>query len=142
VDLEVSANSMARFTSSPETVTWNATVYAPVPMRFSSEETLADGTLPGLTIDVANIGGNVMRYVKDNDLSFNNVTIRLVEGSLVSSGDDIRTTLQILGATFANEGARFSLGLGFTYDSEGPLRTYNRVEYPSIPISFSKFALI
>lgn len=142
VELVVNANTTAYFNSSPETVTWNAKTYAPVPMRFSPEEQTADGQLPGLAVDAANVGGQAFRFAKDNDLSFNDVTVRLVESSLTTSGNDIRITLQILGATFISDAARFSLGAGFNYDAEGPLRTWNRRDFPSIPLNFRNYAVL
>lgn len=142
VELEVNANTTAYFTTWPETVTWNGKVYAPVPMRISSDEMNSDGQLPGLSIDIANVGGQAFKFARDNDLSFNNVTVRRIEGSLTTSGNDIRTTLQILGATFVSDVGRISLGPGYNYDAEGPLRTWNRRDFPSIPMNFRQYAIL
>jgi len=98
--------------------------------------------MPRLAIDVSNFGGQAYRFAKDNDLSLNNVTIRLVNLALPSSGDDARITLQILGSAFEGDAGRFDLGLAFTHDMEGPRRTYNRRDFPEIPYTFNRWHVI
>ena len=78
IDLQVNANSTAYFTSHPETLTYNSRVYVPVPFIVGAEEQRTGGELPQLTIDVSNYTGAALRFAKDNDLSMNDVTIRLI----------------------------------------------------------------
>ena len=107
------------------------------------EEVLSsDGELPRLTIGVANYKGQAFRFAKDNDLSLNNVTIKLVNVSLTNSGDWDAITMQVLGAVFSNEVGRFTLGWNFNYESTGPRRTWNRRDHPSIPFNWRRFAAI
>jgi len=139
LELEVNANTTAYFTSHVETITWNNRVYAPVPFQIGVEEQVADGSLPQVIVALSNFGGQVYRFSKDNDLGLNDVTIRFVNTTLAGSGDDRRARLQILGAAFHGEFAQFTLGLAVTFDSEGPKRTWNRRDHPSIPFNFRQF---
>ena len=142
MDLTVATNSVAYFTTSPETHTWNSVVYAPVPMQIGAEEQAITGELPRLTVDVWNIDGQVFRYAKDNDLSLNDVTIRLVNTLLPDSGSEAQIRLQILGVGFVGELARFTLGHSTNFDFEGPKATWNRRDFPSIPFNFRSYAII
>lgn len=142
VELVVNANTTALFTTSPETVTHNGSTYAPVLMSIGQEEQSADGELPRMTIDVWNYRGQVFRFAKDNDLSLNDVTIRLVHTSLTNSGAEDILRMQILGAAFVDEIGRFTLGYRFNYDAEGPSVVYDRTTFPSIPFNFRNYAII
>ena len=142
VEIEVNANSTAYFTSHPDTLTWNAKVYRPIPMRISADEQVADGTLPRMTIDVSNLGGEAFRFAKDNELVLNDVWIRFVNTELTTSGNDRRIKLQVLGAGFAEEIGQFTLGPSTSYDAEGPLRVYNRRDHPGIPSNFRNYFVI
>lgn len=142
MEIEVNANSTAFFTSHPETISWNNQLYAPVPIQISEEEQTTDMSLPQLFVDVSNFGGKAFRFAKDNDLALNDVTIRMVNLTLTQSGADARIKLQILGSAFTDEVGRFTLGFGFSLDVEGPNRTYNRRDFPSIPFEFSKYVII
>jgi len=133
VEIEINASSTAFFTSHPDTLTWNNQVYAPVPMRIGEEEIASDMSLPRLYVDVSNYAGQAYQFAKDNDLSLNDVTIRLVNLSLTSSGEDARVKLQIIGSAFSNDAGRFSLGFGFSFDVDGPRRTFNTRDFPSMP---------
>lgn len=103
------------------------------------DEQSADGQLPQMTVDVSNFRGMALRFAKDNDLSLNDVTIRLVNTSLVSSGAEDLVRMQVLAAVFADEACRFILGFNFNYDAEGPRLTYSRNLFPSIPFNAAKF---
>ena len=142
VELVVNANTTAYLTSHPETVTYNGQTYAPFPMFIGAEEQTADGQLPRMSVDVWNLRGETFRFAKDNDLSLNDCTIRLVNLTLTSSGQDDRVRLQVLGAAFVDEVGRFTLGYRFNYESEGPSMIYDRRTFPSIPFNFRSFALI
>lgn len=133
VDFVVNANTTAYLTTHPETISFNGNTYMPYPMSIGAEEQSGDGELPSLTIDMANYMGSALRYAKDNDLTLNNVTIRLVNPSLTDSGQDARVRLQVLSAIFAGEVVRVNLGHNFNYDAEGPRLTYNRRDYPYLP---------
>ena len=111
-------------------------------MRVGEEEINAEGELPRLFVDVSNPGGAVFQFAKDNDLSLNDVTIRLINTSIVTSGSDARAKFKILGMAFNNEVARFTLSLGVNPDAEGPVRTYDRSSFPSIPIGFRNYSVI
>ena len=139
VEIQTSAASTARFCTSAETTTWNGNTYAPVAMRIGEEEVRSDMSMPRMSIDVANYGGQAYRFAKDNDLSLNNVTIRMVNLALTTSGNDARVTMQVLGCAFENDAARFELGLAFTHDMEGPRRTWNRRDFPEIPYNFDQW---
>jgi len=80
-----------------------------------------------------------LRFAKDNDLSLNDVTVRLVNPVLTSSGQEDFVKMQVQTVVFTDEVARFNLGFSFTYDAEGPRRTYNRRDFPSMPFNASKF---
>ena len=123
-------------------MTHNGRTYAPVPMMIGPVEQQTTGQLPIMTVDVWNFQGQAFRFAKDNDLSLNDVTIRVVNLSLTTSGAEDSIKLQILGSAFADENARFALGHDFNYDAEGPRRTYNRRDFPSIPFNFRQFALL
>lgn len=105
-------------------------------------ETQATGQLPTMTVDVWNFQGMAFQFAKDNDLSLNDVTIRVVNLSLVSSGAEDNIKLQILGSAFTEEVGRFTLGHDFNYDAEGPCRIFNRRDFPSIPLSFRSYAIL
>ena len=111
-------------------------------MRIGPEEVRADMSMPRMSIDVSNYGGQAYRFAKDNDLSLNDVTIRLVNLALTTSGNDARTTMQILGAAFEGDAGRFELGLAFTHDMEGPRRTWNRRDHPEIPFTFDRWVIV
>lgn len=142
VELSLNVNTTVFVTSHPETLTWNSNIYIPVPLRISAEEQSSDGSLPRVQIDVANPAGSVFKYARDNDLVLRDVTIRLINTQLTSSGDDTRCKMQILGTAFVDETASFTLGFNFNFDAEGPLRTYNRRDHPSIPINFRNYAVL
>ena len=143
VEIEINASSTAFFTSHPDTLTWNNQVYAPVPMRIGEEEIASDMSLPRLYVDVSNYAGQAYQFAKDNDLSLNDVTIRLVNLSLTSSGEDVRVKLQIIGSAFSNDAGRFSLGFGFSFDVDGPRRTFNTRDFPSMPTGdFARYVIV
>jgi hypothetical protein len=114
----------------------------PVGMRISAEEQSGDGSLPRMQIDVANPVGSVFKFARENNLVLRDVTIRLINTSLTSSGDDTRVKMQILGSAFVEEQATFTLGFKFNFDAEGPLRVYNRRDHPMIPVNFRNYAIL
>ena len=142
LELVVNANTTAYFTSHPETLAYNSQVYAPVPLEIGEEEQSADGQLPRLNVTVSNFGGHAYRFAKDNDLSLNNVTIRLVNTTLTASGNEDTVKMQVLGSTFAAEVGTFVLGLNFNYDAMGPRGIYDRTSFPTIPWNLRQWALI
>lgn len=142
VELEVNANSTAFLTTHPDTVTWNGRAYRPVPLQISTEEVASDGTLPSLAVDASNIGGETFKFAKDNDLSLNDVTLRLINTFLTTSGSDARLKLQITGMAFNEESARFNLALPINTELFGPKRVYDRSTFKSIPFGFRAYALI
>lgn len=142
VELVVNANTTAYLTSHPETLSYNDQTYMPFPMLIGEEQQTSDGELPRMFVDVWNIGGEVFRFAKDNDLSLNDCTIRLINTTLTTSGQDDRIKLQILGAAFVDEIGRFSLGYRFNYEAEGPGPTWNRRDYPSIPFNFKNYGIV
>ena len=142
IELTVNANTIAYFTTHPETLTHNGTVYQPIPAIIGEESQSIDGELPRLTVDVANFRGEAFRWARDNDLSLNNCVIKFVNVSLTNSGDWSAATMQILGAGFSDEAARFTLGWNFNYDAAGPRRTWNRRDYPSIPFAWRRFSAL
>ena len=105
-------------------------------------ETQATGQLPTMTVDVWNFQGQAFQFAKDNDLSLNDVTVRVVNLSLTTSGAEDSIKLQILGSAFTDEIGRFTLGYDFNYDAEGPIRVYTRRTFPSIPYNFRQFAIL
>lgn len=141
LDIEVNPSTTARFTSHPETLTFNGQTYMPVPFTVGVEEQTLGSELPQMMVNVSNFQGMALRFAKDNDLSLRNVTVRLVNTTLTASGNDARTRLQILGSVFTNETATFLLGHNFNFDAEGPGRTYNRRDFPSIPFDQKRFAI-
>ncbi len=141
VELVINPSTTAFMTTFVETVTWNNQTYAPVPMSISPEQQGAEGELPSVYIDVANYGGQAFRFARDNDLTLNDVTIRLVNATATSSGDDSRLKMQILGATFTKDVARFNLSLNFTYDAEGPKRIFDRRSFP-IPFAQGSWVIL
>lgn len=142
LEVVINVNTTGFFTTSPETITYSGTVYAPIPAQIGIEEQNADGSLPVMFVDVANLSGKVFRMMKDNDLSMNTVTIRLVNLAQLTGGDEATTVMQITGTAFSNEIARFNLSLNINFEAEGPVRTYNRRSFPGIPFSFRQFGLI
>jgi len=139
VDLTVNANTTARFTNLPDTLSYAGQIYASVPFLVGVSEQSGDGSLPQMTVDVSNFQGMALRFAKDNDLALNDVTIRLVNPSLTTSGQEDLIRMQVKNVIFADEVARFNLGFSFDMDQEGPRRTYNRRDFPSIPHNASKF---
>jgi len=142
VELEVNANSTAYMTTHPDTVTWNSRPYRPIPMQISTEEIASDGTLPSLSVDASNVGGEAFKFAKDNDLSLNDVTVRLINTFLTTSGSDARLKLQITGMAFNEEAARFNLALPINTELFGPKRVYDRSTFKSIPYGYKSYALI
>lgn len=114
----------------------------PIPMVIGEYEHASQGELPQVTIDVANYQGMAFRFAKDNDLTLNDVTIRFVNVSLTNSGAEDFLKMQVLGSIFTGEIGRFTLGYNFNYDAEGPRRTWNRNQFPSIPFNMRQFAII
>ena len=115
--------------------------YQPVPFLVGASEQTADGQLPTLSVDVSNFQGMALKFAKDNDLSLNDVTVRLVNPVLTSSGQEDFVKMQVQTVVFTDEIARFNLGFNFNYDAEGPRRTYNRRDFPNIPYNAAKFLL-
>jgi len=142
VEIVINPSTTAFFTTFPETLTFSGNIWAPVPMTIGAEEQNSTGSLPKLIINVSNFAGQAFRFAKENDLSTNEVIVRLVNTQLLEPGEDARVRMRILGFTFAQEAARFDLGLPFDFNSEGPNRTYNRRDFPSIPFKFDNYALI
>ena len=138
-EFTVNANSNAYLTTHPDTLTWNANIYMPIPMRISSDEQTADGTNPRMTIDVSNISGHAFKFAKDNDLTLQPVWIHFINTELTTSGNDRRIKLVVVGAAFNEEVGQFVLGPSHSYDAEGPLRVYNRRDHPTIPANFRNY---
>jgi hypothetical protein len=111
-------------------------------MVIGTEEQTVGGELPRLNVDVWNTGGMAFRFAKDNDLSLNDVTIRLVNLTLAQSGSEALIRLQILGSAFNSEAGRFILGHELNYDAEGPRRIYDRRSFPSIPFAPRQWAIL
>ena len=105
-------------------------------------EQQATGQLPTMTVDVWNFQGRAFQFAKDNDLSLNDVVIRMVNLSLTTSGAEDSIRLQILGSAFTDEVGRFTLGHDFNYDAEGPRIMWNRRDHRSIPFNFRQFAIL
>jgi hypothetical protein len=139
VEVSVNANSTAYFTSHPDTLTYIGNTYRPIPCVISEEEMDAQGTLPKMTIDVSNFGGEAYRFAKDNDLTGRSVTLRTIHTTESGSGDEAKIKMSILSAMFANEVARFDLFLPITLEAEGPVRTYNRRDFPGLPYNMRQF---
>ena len=140
IELTVNANTVAYMTTHPETLTHNGQIYFPIPAVIGEESQSIDGELPRLTVDVANYQGQAFRWARDNDLSLNNCVLKFVNVSLTNSGDWDAVTMQILGSGFSDEAARFSLGWNFNYDAAGPIRVWNRRQFPSIPFNWRRFS--
>lgn len=141
IELSVNANTTSYFCSHPETLTYAGNTYRPIPCLISEEEVDAQGTLPKMTIDVSNFGGEAYRFAKDNDLTARAVTIRTIHTTESGSGDEATIGMIILSALFANEVARFELMLPITLESEGPIRTYNRRDFPGLPVNFRQYGM-
>ena len=142
VELTVNVNTTARFTSCPETLTWNGNTYMPVPLFIGDEQMSGDGELPRLQMTVANFAGLTYKFAKDNDLSLQNTTIRFINTTLTASGNADSITMQILGSIFTGEIAVINLGWNFNYDAMGPRRIYDRTSYPTIPYNLKAFGVI
>lgn len=142
VELVVNPNTTARFCSAADTVTWNGNTYLPTPMIISAEEQQAVNEIPRMTVDVANIKGNAYKFMKDNDLSRARTTIRLINTTLTQSGADARVVLRVMGAAFGSEVGRFVLAHGVNFEAQGPVRTYNRRDFPGIPYNVRNFFLV
>lgn len=142
VELSLNVNSTVYMTTNPDTLAWNNRFYMPVPMKISAEEQDTDGSLPKIQIQVANPVGTVYKFARDNNLVLRDVTIRMINTSLTNSGDDTRVTMQILGMSFLDEAAVFTLGFNFNFDAEGPLRVYNRRDHPMLPINVRNYAIL
>ena len=110
-----------------------------MPFVVGEEEQSGEGQLAQMTVGVSNFQGMALRFAKDNDLSLNDVTIRLINTTLTVSGQDDNVKLQILSAVYTNEVAKFELGFNFNYDVDGPRQTWNRRDFPSIPFNVGKF---
>ena len=109
-------------------------------MRISEEESTVDGSLPQMSVTVANFENMAYRFAMDSDLTGRSVTIRLAS-TLSNSGDESKTTMKIRGCVFTEETGSFELGYPFDMDSDGPRRTYNRRDYPGIPINQRAFGI-
>ncbi len=142
VELEVNPSSTAYFTSHADTFTWNTRVYRPIPMQIGTETVAADASLPSLTVDCSNVGGDAFKFAKDNDLSLNDVMLRLVNTTLTASGTDTRCKLEVVGMTFNDEVARFNLALPINTEISGPKRVYDRSTFKSIPFGYKGYAII
>jgi hypothetical protein len=142
LELEVNANSTAYFTTYADTFTWNSRVYRPVVLKIGTEQVASDGSLPNLNVDCANIGGEAFRFAKDNDLSLNDVVLRLVSTTQTTSGSDARIKLQVTGMAFNDEVAHFNLSLPINTEVFGPKRVFDRSTFKSIPYGFKNYALI
>ena len=141
VEISYSANSIAYLTSHPETLSYAGRIYIPVPLRLEEEQLTADGTLPRLRAHVGNYGGVIYSFLKNFDLTRQPVTVRTIH-TLSSSGDEAMIALSIFAVTATNEVAQFDLGLAITMDAEGPRRTYNRRDYPGMPLNFRQFVVV
>lgn len=111
-------------------------------MAIGPVEQQATGQLPTMSIDVWNFQGQAFQFAKDNDLSLNDVVIRVVNLSLTTSGAEDSIRLQILGSAFTDEVGRFTLGHDFSYDAEGPRRIFSRRDFPGIPFNFRAYGII
>lgn len=142
IELEINVSSTFYATTHAETLTWNSQTYRPIPGEIGEEAQNATGEIPRMFLDVTNMGGEAFRFAKDNDLSLNNVILRLINTSITTSGSDARSKWKIMGVGFNDEVARFNLSLGINPDAEGPARTYDRTTYPSIPIGFASYYVV
>lgn len=142
LELEVNANSTFYATSHVDTVTWNSRVYQPIPMQISAEEISSDGQLPSMNVDCGNTGGKAFIFAKDNDLSLNDVTLRIINTTLSTSGSDARVKLQITGMAFNEEAARFNLSIPINTELFGPKRVFDRSTFKSIPYGYKSYAVI
>jgi len=141
LDLEINVNTTARFTSHTETLVSSGNYYATLPFVVGAQDDRGGGELPQLQIIVSNRTGAAFQFAKDNDLSLNNVELRMINVDYPDYGAQ-SVSMVIVGAVFANEVAQFILGYNFTYDAEGPRRTYNRKDFPSIPFGYRQWAII
>ena len=145
LEVQLDATSTAYLVSHPETVTYNGKTYAPYFFNVGEDKSTSNGSLPIVNVDVSNFGGLALKIARDHDLTLNDVTIRLVEQSMLSNvdtSDSYKINLKVISAGFTAEAARFVLGFGFTFNAVGPNGSYNRRDFPSIPYNFSKFGII
>jgi len=133
--------SMVYLTSNPETITYMGNIYCPFPISIDEERTSGDGQLPSIGLRTSNYGGLAYKFVKENDLTLQEVTIRLIN-TLSSSGDEYKARYWIRSVVFANEIASFELGFPFSYEEEGPRRTWNRRDHPGIPLNLRAYSFI
>ena len=145
LEVKLDANSTAYIGSIPDTVAYNGKTYIPGSFLVGREKTTSDGSLPSLSVDVSNFGGLALKIARDYDLTLNDVTIRLVEHTMLSNvdtTDSYRIVLKVISAAFTAEAARFSLGFGFNFNAVGPNGSYNRRDFVSIPYNFKQFGII
>ena len=141
LDLSLPTGAVARFTSHPETITYAGNIYAPIPMVLSEETQDSDGTLPRQTVTTANFADLAYDFVRNYDLSGQNVTLRFINTDS-ASGDEVKVIYVVQSAIFQREAAQFQLGYPFDMDADGPRRTYNRRDFPGIPFNHRAYALI
>ncbi len=134
-------SSTVCLTSFTDTITYAGKTYSPVPLTVGNERQSTDGQLPQTSISVSNFGGFAYRFVSQNDLTQREVTLRLIN-TLSSSGDESKARLWIRGATFTADVATFELGLPLDFESQGPRRTYNRRDFPGIPLNLRAYSFV
>ena len=97
--------------------------------------------MPTVQVTVSNYAGIAYRFLKENDLTLQQVTIRTIH-TTSSSGDESKSRFWIRGVTFAQDVAAFELGFPFSLESEGPRRIYNRRDFPGIPFNLRAYSFI
>src|SRR5215468_8466574 len=121
LDITMPSTTPLRVTSYPDTVSYAGNLYAPFPLVVNEERVSGDNQLPTLSVAVSNYAGIAYRFLKENDLTHQQVTVRLIS-TLSNSGDETKARFWIRGVTFAQEIENFDLGFSFNLEAEGPRR--------------------
>jgi hypothetical protein len=70
--------------NNPEPITWNGHTYSPIMMMWDNIKTSQGMNIEAATISVSNLAGLVGKYIKQIDVTGNEVTLRLLHADLLN----------------------------------------------------------
>ena len=124
---------MRYFVDHTESIVFNGNTYLPAKMVWENLKTSHGMTIDAATISVANLGGLVGKYIKEIDLSDNDVTMRLLHLDLLSqlTGHWSRRGF-ILSVGASVSVVTFTVGRRLGRNVL-PRKVFTQVEFPGLP---------
>lgn len=131
------------YTSNEEAVTFDGTVYSPLPMLIEEFSSNTRGELPSLKVSLSNIGNEALDIFENYNILENMITVRAVSLDVLDDPTAQDSSELMIIAVAANDQSVGSLilGLPIATDEEMPREVYTTEDYPGIPSETNTYGI-